>query len=88
MVVCELKSISLSFIVAFYVTITDADIGVLNLSIHYLIRLWTIYAGEIRRKSFGPKHIQFELFGNKMVNCFWENIDSCIDAISKDLSVT
>ena len=72
---------------AFYVTIADADIGSLSLSIHYLVLLEPL-AGEIWTKSYGSnkKKQKIVLFDNKMVN----NFDKVyyVDAILEDVSLS
>ena len=62
---------------AFYITITDADIG--SLSIHYLI---SIHAGEIWTKSYGTKYTKFEAFWQKWLTIFLESVDVILEGIS------
>ena len=68
---------------AFYVTISDADIGSLK-SLHTLFDKYLDHMLVTFDQIYCPNHTKFCAFWQKMVNNFWQ----IVDAILEDVFVT
>ena len=68
----------------FYVTIADADIESLGLSIHSLINICIMYHTMVcEKKSYNPNYTKFWAFWQKkMVNRFWQSVDAILEDVS------
>ena len=68
----------------FYVTIADADIESLGLSIHSLISICILYHTMVcEQKAYNPSYTKFWAhLKKKMVNRFWQSVDAILEDIS------